>query len=227
MSRRGQSIRRTWAVVLAGIVITVVSVALVPGPKGVYWARTDLVFLPPRSSDVSPYGPDSYEVVYFAAVVEREFNGGGVRIRGASSDAALFGFGVRSGYAVGMPNSGSQWRPSYFSPKLNVEVVDPDEAVARERMAEVLNRLNTIVRQRQVDANVSPGSMVTTTTIPERPTVTYATGSARRQQVALVLLGLLLTWGAASIVEARDLRRRSGKDKASTGTVDIEPPGPR
>ena len=117
---------RSWHVLLVGLVCTLLAVLLAPSPKGVYWARVEMMFLAPPTVVENPLRGDPESLIYFAAAVEREFNGDTSYARAASASATLYGRGVRNGYSVTVPSGGSQWQPSFGSPKLTIEVVETE-----------------------------------------------------------------------------------------------------
>ena len=212
-------LRPSLVVMVVGLALTLGAVALMPPPRGVFWARTNLTFLSPREVTMNPYGPGSSDLVSFAAAVERQYNGGPARAPAASSDAPLFGRGVRVGSAVTLPNTGSQWRPTYNSALLVVEAVSPDQQEAERILAQTVAELEEIARQRQADANVKPQAVITTAPVPAAPIVTYVSGSARRAQAAAMMVGALVTISVAVLVEARTRRREEAElDELSTRT---------
>jgi hypothetical protein len=204
---RLRSVRSRWYLLALGLLLTAAAVVLVPPGQGVYWVRAGLVLLPPNNELSNPLRVESESLIYFAAAVEREFNENGSADRAASTDATLYGEGVRQGYTVILNSIGSQWSPGYDRPHLAIQVVDSTPERARAVLNDIVARVDTIVRNRQLDAQVEPRMMIRTTLAPPDPTITYVAGSARREQVAIFLIGCCTSVLAIRGYEGR--RRRA------------------
>lgn len=200
-------LRPAAAVLVVGLLLTVAALVLVPAPRGLYWGTVDVTLLEARGAGVNPYEGDPESLVFFAAAVQRQVTGGAGFAPMASTDARLYGRGIRSGASVTLPNSGSQWQPRYVSARLVVEAVDPDPEVAQASLDRTIAAVTDVVRQRQVVAGVQQGLMIQTTLNPPSPTVSYVQGNGKREQAATLLLGTLLSLTAALVLESRDRRR--------------------
>jgi hypothetical protein len=214
---RLRSIRSRWYLLVLGLLLTVVAVVLVPPARGVYWVRAGLVLLPPNGESSNPLRVESESLIYFAAAVEREFNENGSGDRAASTDATLYGEGVRQGYAVILNSIGSQWSPGYDRPHLSIQVVDTTPERTRAVFNDIVARLEAIVRNRQLDAQVEPRMMIRTTLAPEDPGITYVAGSERRGQAAIFLIGCCATVLAIRTFEGRRRRAEAVAAKLAGG----------
>jgi hypothetical protein len=203
---RLRSVRSRWYLLALGLLLTAAAVVLVPPAQGVYWVRAGLVLLPPNHESSNPLRVESESLIYFAAAVEREFNENGSRARAATSDATLYGEGVRQGYTVVLNSIGSQWSPGYDRPHISIQVVDSTPERARAVFNDIVTRLDTIVRNRQLDAQVEPRMMIRTTLAPSNPGIAYVAGSERREQAAIFLLGCCMTVLAIRAIEGRQRR---------------------
>lgn len=201
-----RALLRRWYVMLACAVLTVVAISLAGTVQGVYRTQVDVVFLPTNSTNALEDQTDS--LVHFAAIIEREFNGSSDTAGVSSSSATLYGAGVRSGYQVTLPSSGGQWRTNFNRPVLAVEVVDSSAERAREVRQGVLARIDALVRSRQEKLGVAPKNVITTFQSPEKPVVSYITGSPPRAAAALGILGTGIAITASVLVDRVRARRR-------------------
>ncbi|GAA3632511.1 hypothetical protein GCM10022236_38840 [Microlunatus ginsengisoli] len=146
--------------------------------------------------------------MYFVAAVERELNGHSIYQRTASSSTTLYGRGVRSGYEISVPSTGGQWQGSFNQPRLSVQVVDVSQERAEARLEQIVALIATTAQKRQDESGVSAVNRIVTVTAPEKPGFAYITGSHRREQAALLLLGSIVSAAAASWSATSCERRR-------------------
>ena len=125
---------RRWPIVLVGVLCTGLAVFAGLSDKGVYYTRTQIVFLAPSST----YYPNSLatqseDIVDTAGVVAKKVTGPVPVTKYASADVTLVGIGIRDGWSLVVPDTGGQWGTNFQSQILNLEIVAPD---SRDRAPE-------------------------------------------------------------------------------------------
>lgn len=203
---------RRWPVLLAGAVATLGVVYLTTLDDGVFWSRTQVVFLaPPSTAYPNALRTTSEDLIITAGVVAKAVTGPDEVTKYASPDATLVGEGVRDGWSVRLPDTGGQWATHFAEQVLYVEVVGAtaDEVGARQdviiaQIAEELDRL-------QREAGVAPVNDITVTVAPESTVVHHVQGSRPRSAGMAGLLGACATLVLIVALEARGrVSRASG-----------------
>lgn len=215
-------ILRRWYLVLVGLAATIAILWPATHRPGVYWTQVEVVVLPP-TFDRFPnrYEDPQYSLSALAGVIVTDFNGGHVPLQTASSEATLYGEGVREGTQVRMLNLGTQWNPLYDLPRIDVQVVGDDSVVVAQQANQITAKLADLLAQRQRDLNVDPALAASMTTLPSEPSVYYITGSRTRAMAAGGIVGLVLTISAVYALEKFLIRRRTrrrGLSAAPPGT---------
>lgn len=168
--------------------------------NGVYTAQVDAVFLAPTPTDSgNPIEGRSDSLIYFAAIVEREFNEGQVTGRLATPDATLAGAGVRQGYTVTMPNVGGQWQTNFGRPVLSVEVVDSSPELVRTVLSDQVNRIRELTDGLQ--QSVAPANRIRVGLSPAEAQVAYVGGSRSKVLVGVAAIGFMVTVAALRLME--------------------------
>ncbi|NUP74103.1 MAG: hypothetical protein HOQ07_05565 [Sinomonas sp.] len=207
---------RRWYIAFVGMVLTAAAcISLSPG-QHVYSARSTVVFLPPGSAAVSqtddflrPY------LVNFAAMVRLALpdDPGGGNDR-ASFGGSLVGAGVKSGYAVVLPNSGGQWSQYYNQPVLTVESVDATPQAAENQTRSLMRQIDQAAADLQAKLNIPAALRVTTSAQSAAVEIVDggATPSTRlRGLLSVVALGTFCT--TVGTVTVDRLLRRSRRDR--------------
>lgn len=210
---------RRWYLLAIGAVLTLGGMYMVLHQPGLYWTKATVVLLAPTEA----YYPNKiqdphYVLAPMAGVVVAEWNQQHRPTLTAGGDTTLFGEGKRNTVEVRMPNQGSQWRPLFLSPNIDVQVVGDDPELVEAQAIEVGNELMSILQRRQEDLRVDRKLWITSITSPEAPTVYYITGSRPRALAALGLVGALVTVIAIYWVD-RVLQLRT---KAAIGPTEPE-----
>lgn len=193
------SARRSWAVLLAGLLLTTAAAVFVARTTGVYWAQVDVVFLGAVSEDrPNPLSYTSKQLVDVASVVQRDVTGAADQTQLVSPRVNLIDTGVKDGWWVRLPNYGGQWTISYDRPALDVQVAAPTAEAASVRMARLLAQINDDLDRRQDAAGVTAEHRVTTSVSPPPEVeIHYSQGPAKRGLMMTVLVGLGLSLAAA------------------------------
>jgi hypothetical protein len=198
---------RSWPLVVAGAVVTLVVAYGTTLDEGVFWSRTQVVFLAPASTAYpNTLRTTSEDIIITAGVVAKAVGGPDKVTKYASPDATLVGKGVRDGWSVRLPDTGGQWATHFAEQVLYVEVVaataeevDAQQSVLVARIAEELHEL-------QRDAGVAPVNEITVTVAPESTVVHHVQGSSLRSAGMVGVLGVGATCTVLGLVEVR--RRR-------------------
>ncbi|WP_344243729.1 hypothetical protein [Microlunatus panaciterrae] len=185
---------RRWYFVLLGAALTMTALYQATHQPGVYATQFNVVLLAPNEQ----YYPNKLEdphhaLAPLAGVLASDWNGTNTPLFTASGDTTLFGEGRRRGVQVRVPNQGTQWQPQYFTPSINVQVVDSAPEAVELTAHQVATELSSLLRQRQDAAGVRPSMRVTTLASPAEPSVAYISGSRARAAMATGLAGAALT----------------------------------
>lgn len=207
----GLVLRRWYLVVLGGALSLAVLAAVWKQP-GVYWTQFDVIVLEPTSK----LNPNSIEDPQFsltpmAGVMVTRLNGDDRPALLASSNTTLFGEGLREAERARVPNSGSQWRPLFTQPRIDVQVVSHDPAVVERRAQAIAAQLAGLADRVQDEDGVKPRVRMSTIAAPADPVIAHATGSRPRAAAGTALLGATLTTFAVYFLEVWRSRRRAAR----------------
>jgi hypothetical protein len=187
--------------------VCVALTVLAPASAGVYAMEGNLVFIPPNAvGGGNALRADSARPILFAAAVERAYNVTPEFARVASTNATLYGIGVRDGSRVTLPDRGGQWGSSFDRPYLRVEVVSGSPAETQARFDRIVSQIQAIASGRQQAAAVPRDATVALELSPTVPVVQYVAGRHGPELVAGVLLGGL---GAGAIITLGKRRGRA------------------
>ncbi|MHC5797835.1 hypothetical protein ACVXZ4_16940 [Lacisediminihabitans sp. FW035] len=213
-----RSLGRRWYVLAVFAALTALGGFLAVKASGVYWTRVTVVLLAPASLDnQNTLRSPTESLIDFAAVLERQVNGNHAQPRFSFSSATLYGAGVRDGYKVSLQNDGGQWSDSFTQPVLDVEVVSPTKGGAETRLREVIDRIDTLVQSRQVDASVPSNQMITTLQSPSPASVSHIGGSRVRALGAVALVGAISGIAVTLLFDRRMLARAARRSASTPG----------
>jgi hypothetical protein len=179
--------------------------------KGVYYTRTQIVFLAP-SSTLYPntLATQSEDIIDTAGAVAKRVTGPIPVTKYASADVTLVGIGIRDGWSLVVPDTGGQWGTNFESQILNLEIVAPDRATVLERQTTLLARIQDQLSGLQRERHVDPINDITMTTAP-RSTVVYHVGGSKPRMLGMIaVLGLGVTSAAVVVAERIGRHRRKG-----------------
>ncbi|WP_255769400.1 hypothetical protein [Pseudarthrobacter sulfonivorans] len=213
---------RRWAVVLVGVLMTALVCSLLINAGRTYWASVDLVFLQPGESAVANVSDSAVpSLISFAGIVKRRASQDGTPVELPSSNATLYGSGVRNGYSITLPNTGTQWAVSYSRPVLAVQVVGGSPDQVRQTVNRVLTMIEVSSRELQSEQGVPAKDFITLDRSPETPEIVDL-GSSKTGRVkgllALSMVGLALTALAALEIDRLVMlrtRSRSARNEPS------------
>lgn len=185
---------RRWYFMLLGVAISIGALYLITHRPGIYWTQFNVVVLAP----VHKYYPNNLEnpddaLAPMAGLLVADWNGDDRPLLTASGETTLFGEGQRQGIQVRMPNQGSQWLPLYYSPNIDVQVVDSNPEMVALEARRVSAELNALLENRQDALGIPPAARMMTIASPAEPTIRYVSGSRTRAALATGVVGAALT----------------------------------
>jgi hypothetical protein len=198
-----------WPIVLVGVLCTAAAAFLALSDKGVYYTRTEIVFLAPTSS----YYPNalttqSEDIIDTAGVVAKRITGPSPGTKYASPDVTLVGAGIRDGWSLRLPDTGGQWASNFESQILDLDIVSPDRETVKRRQTELIGRVKQELNAIQREKGVAPVNDITATPAPSSTVIYHVGGSKPRVLGMTAILGVGVTAAAVVVVEGR--RRRRG-----------------
>jgi hypothetical protein len=208
-SRRVARLR--WLPALAMLAMMLPLILSTGQSKGVYWTREDVVFLPPPgAAGGNPLRSDSGDIVQFAAVVQRRALAKGSEPPLETNGARLYSTGIRQGYSVYLPNSGTQWQPSYGRAVVSIEVVAEDSASVSRVADELAGKVAAVASREQDALGVTRAAHITTEVSPSN--VSFHANRPIAAAVALTVLALGLGAAGAAVADRLLLRYRSRRN---------------
>ena len=195
---------RWWCVVAIGLVVTTVCLQLVREREGVYFTRTEVVFLAPTSTTYpNALRTQSEDIIDTAGAVAKLVSGTVTAPKYSSPDATLVGVGVRDGWSITLPDTGGQWGSDYSSQDLMVDIVSPDRSVVVERQERLTRAIRVRLKELQDGLGVKPINQITAIVAPESAVIYYVAGDKRRAMVMTFVLGVGATGLIAGVADRR------------------------
>lgn len=222
------ALARRWYVMLVAFAVATTLWIAWARDGGSYTTSTIVSFtLPSRTSLMPESGAFDESVIAFAGVVANEINSGHPVPRYASSDAPLYGVGVRDGVLVGLPDSGGQWTSHYTKAEIEIQIVARTFDAVKETQSRLLARVFEITEEQQ--RNSSSKHRIGASVMPLSMTIREISATRSSQMLALLALAgaALLVGGWAALefdrrLEARQ-RARSAQSQPSKPTSADEP----
>ncbi len=210
-----RSVLRRWYVVVLALCLAFPVVSYSKDQPGVYWTKFDVEFvLPPGATGPNAMRQDSRNIVFYAAMIEKQSNAtrGNAAIRATS--APLYGTGIHSGYLVYLPNSGGQWQSNFEKAALTVEVVDESQEKLDAMSNKLVAQIKHDVLAPQEKLGVVPHARITTRVSPEHPETSYIPLRNKRAIATELLLGLVIGVTGAYYTDRIIIRIRRRKSPA-------------
>lgn len=211
---------RRWYLVLTGFALTAGSVWYVAPGQHLYSARTSVVFLWPGSVPVSQTDDGGLAaLVNFAAMVRLGLEMDQERASDSVSfGGSLAGAGVSDGYTVILPNAGGQWSRMYNQPRLVIEAVDADPAVAGRQAEALVAEVRRVADDLQNRIAMQPESVIASAPAPvEVLDVGASPGTRLRALIALGALGAASTVAMTVAVDTAVTSRRRATSVSRSG----------
>lgn len=180
---------RRWYVTLVSLCLAVTMWLVLARDGGCFTTSTIVSFtLPSRTTLLPESGAFDESVIAFAGVVAHEINGGHPAPRYASSDAPLYGVGVRKGVLVGLPDSGGQWTTSFTKAEIEIQIVARTYDEVKQTQDRLLRRVMQITRDQQRTA--SSNHRIGASVMPLTSTIREVAATRSSQLLALVALAI-------------------------------------
>jgi hypothetical protein len=203
--------RRRYVVVI-GLILMMWGSSSLASVERTYWVEVQLVFIPPGGASVANVSDQIVpSLINFAGIVQRRVTEAGNPAELPSSGATLYGSGVRDGYSITLPNSGTQWAASYSKPILVVQAVGGSPKAARETLNRVLTEVDVAATELQNAEGAPPESHVLIDRSPATPEVIDVGGThvgRMKGMAALAGVGLALTASGAVGLDRMVRKRR-------------------
>ncbi|HEY7049799.1 MAG TPA: hypothetical protein VH373_21460 [Jatrophihabitantaceae bacterium] len=189
-------------IIAIGLLITAAITYRVARKPGVFWAQTDVLFLPPASG-VFPNSllNNPGGLIALAGVVGKMVDPDAAAARVVDPSVRLVNQGVRHGWSVTLPNDGGQWADNFDKALLDVQAVGATAAEVNGMVSRLANQVN--LKLSGLQADVPPVDRVTTRLNPSQVQVFYDSGHRLKAVAASLAVGLAVT-----IVIALYVRRR-------------------
>lgn len=199
---------RRWPVLLVGALITCSFGLLAIRDNGVYWTRTQVILLSPKSWYPNRLQVSPWEVTKATGVVVKRVVGDGTTIKYASPEVTMIGTSkVREGVWIRQEDDGGQWSIGLTSPVIIVEAVAPTAERADQLRQDAIKQIAHTLQQLQKEWGADPGLLIASTEAPASAVTYYVTGSRVRALGMTAALGIGLTVGVVLILESRARRR--------------------
>lgn len=211
----GAVVRRRGPWALFTIFLLFPAVFAVAQVQGVYYSRADVLFLPPSALfEGNLLQADPAQTLSFAAVVDRRINAEQPSTAPRTTSAPLYGTGARNSHSIYIPSSGGQWQLSFSRPVITVEVVADSSEKAAATLQNLVHRISELTSLLQGEKGIPDAAQITTELSPAVPSVTYVEVRKSQAMLAVLLVGIGLAVGAASMTrrlkEVRPVRHRPG-----------------
>jgi len=201
---------KRWYLMALGAMLSVGALYLTTHQPGVYYTQFDVVLLAPIETYYQNKIEDPrYAMAPMAGVLATEWSHTQTPLFTASGDTTLFGEGQRQGIQVRVSNQGTQWQPAYYSPNINVQIVDISAQAVEVDARRVTAELEALLVTRQDWAGVRPSMRMTTITSPTVPNIDYIAGKRTRAALASGLVGATTTTVAVYWIDRLMVWRRS------------------
>jgi len=203
-----------WYIPLALLACAALVTMLLIRDGGVYTTHTVVSFRNPGASSLSPdNGTQDASVIAFAGTVVQEANGGTAPARYSTSDAPLYGAGIREGALVNLADSGSQWVATYNKSDIQIQVVGRTFDWVEMRQKELVGRILSVASSEQASLDIAPKERITASLVPLTTQIDYVApsrGSQASAAAALLAVALVLgAWGSITVDRLRARRRNA------------------
>lgn len=217
---------RRWYVVVAVLMLFVPLALHANSVRGVYWMKYDVVFLlPAGASDNNALRNGASNIVFYAAMIQRQYASTHKVVKVQTNGAPLYGSGVRSGVSMYLPDTGGQWQSNFNRPAITVEVVGETEAEANLLASTTAREIREMALKPQADLGVVPKAYISTTTNPERPAAGYVDVRNKRAVGAIALVAFGAATGLAVLVDVVIFEILSRRQRKATSRLSVAESG--
>lgn len=210
-------ILQRWYVVVACLAAVIWACSILGQTGRTYWAQAQVVFVEPGGGSVTNVNDGvAPSLINFAGIVQRKVSSEGEPVQLPSSNATLYGSGIRRGYSVTLPNTGNQWATSFSKPILAIQVTGDSPDDVNQTLAEIIVQVQQTAFDLQSGAGARPDTFIGVDASPAAPDIVDvgSTPLGRGKGLAVMAgIGVILSGCAAFGVEklaTRWLGRRPG-----------------
>lgn len=189
---RGRRPPVQYVVAVMGLALTALIAWFAVNAPGVYEADAYVVMLPPSNPSSNAFFT-SRSLVITAGVVSQAVPGDPDIPLPTAETVPLSSLGIKHGYSVQLPNSGTQWVYVFNRAELSVQVVGSSPDEVRSTLDRVVLKINKELAAIQSAQGTSSWEMIRTELSPHRPSISYSSGSRSRTGLVTLLLGVGLT----------------------------------
>lgn len=209
---------RWWLVVLVGCGLTGAAGLFAIRDRGVYFARSEVIFLVPAtwSANVLETTPES--MVIFAGAVAKRAAGAHDTPRYGSLAATIVGTTTQpEGTWIRVEDQGGQWAADIRSPIILVDVMAPTLERARELHREAIDRIRSAVASLQAEFRFAREDTITMEVAPKSAMFYRVQGNRVRALGMTAILGISLTVTAVLLFERRRIRHEQSSNTKQAG----------
>jgi hypothetical protein len=218
---------RRWPIVVAGALITCAFGLLAIRDSGIYWTRTEVILLSPKSWYPNRLQVSPWEVTTATGVVVKRVVGDGTTVKYASPDVTMIGTStVREGVWIRQEDDGGQWSMGLTSPVIIVEAVGPTAQRAEQLRQVAVTRIARTLQQLQKQWGADSNLLIASTEAPTTAETYFVDGSKIRALAMTAALGIGSTVGVVLILESRS-RKKSSASNAADSEFIVLAAGPR
>ncbi|ERG64557.1 hypothetical protein L332_08865 [Agrococcus pavilionensis RW1] len=201
---------RNWPIVIIGALVTTGTGLAAATADGVYFTRTELMFLAPTSTaNPNALRTQSEDLIITAGLVAKRVTGPDAPTKFASPDVTLVGLGMREGWSLRVPDIGGQWASNFATQRLFLDVVAPSEQAVQQQQRAIIDEVTHELDALQREWGVDPVNTVSVIAAPESTVIHYVDGNRSRALAMTALLGLGAT---VAVVVLREYVARRGRD---------------
>lgn len=219
------AIGRRWYVLIAVLLCFAVLAVMLARDGGAFSTRTVVTFTLPARTTLDPEnGVSDASVIAFAGAIATEINLGKPSPQYSDSGAPYYGAGVRQGVIVGLRNAGNQWRSSYPSATIEVQIVGRTFAWVEQMQHDLLMKIEEVASRQQ--SVLSPRDRIVSTVEPLTTKIEeiVPTRTSRLAAFGAMFLAALLVGGFGAIRLDRVLMHRRARDARPSGRRAMQRP---
>lgn len=190
--------RRRWVGVAVGSLITVLLLLVSRSQEPVY--SGELVLAIVSDAAYSDLRQPETSLIIVAGIVAEQVSEH--KSSGTATDAvSLVGEGLRHGWSVTLPDTGSQWSRRNDRSHLRVQAVGRSEAEVLAMLQRATASVDESLVDLQAAVPVRDEERIRTSALTFAPVVNSNTGSPPRAKAAAVLIGVFIAAGWATVLE--------------------------
>lgn len=213
------AIRRRWYVPIAVLLCVGALTVMLERDSGTFSTSTVVTFTLPDRTTLDPEsGVSDASVIAFAGAIATEINLGKPSPQYSDSGAPFYGAGLREGVIVGLRNAGNQWRSSYPSATIEVQIVGRTFEWVEQMQQEVLAKIDKVASVQQSLLASTGRIIVTVEPLTTNIEQIVPTRSSRLAAFGAMFLAALFVGGWGAVMVDRALIRRWTRHPRQSGS---------